>query len=101
LREHRALHYRWFGKKNGRVLRRAALDQLQRDPLAETKNEKLLRPNRIAQSELRLFGKYRVLFSVDDDRLLITIVLVGEKRGNQLLVAGEEFSEHHESDSVE
>jgi hypothetical protein len=32
---------------------------------------------------------------------LVTIVLVGEKRGNRLIVLVEEFSEHHESDSPE
>jgi len=94
-------HLRWFGKKTGRKLLGAALEQLQRDPLAETKNQKDLRPNRIAQRELRLFGKYRVLFSVDEKDRLVTIILVGEKRGNRLLVAGEEFSEHHEGNSVE
>jgi hypothetical protein len=32
---------------------------------------------------------------VDENELLVTIVLVGEKRRNRLMVAGEEFSEHH------
>ncbi len=94
-------HLRWFGKNTGRKLLGAALEQLQRDPLAESRNQKKLRPNRIAQRELRLFGKYRVLFSVDEPNRLVTIVLVGENRGNRLLVAGEEFSEHHEGNSAE
>jgi mRNA-degrading endonuclease RelE of RelBE toxin-antitoxin system len=94
-------HLRWFGKKAGRKLLQEALQHLERDPLAETKNMKSLRPNPVAQRELRLLGKYRVLFSVDEDEQIATIILVGEKRGNRLLVMGEEFGEHHESDSAE
>ena len=90
-------HLRWFGKKTGRKLLQSALEYLERDPLAETKNLKTLRPNPLAQRELRLFGKYRVLFSVDEEDDLVTVLLVGEKRGNRLLVMGEEFSEHHEN----
>jgi hypothetical protein len=46
---------------------------------------KTLRPNPVAQRELRLFGKYRVLFNVDQENEKVTIMLVGEKRGNSLL----------------
>jgi len=94
-------HLQWFGKKTGRKLLETALEFLERDPLAETKNMKTLRPNPVAQRELRLFGKYRVLFSVDEEDPLVTVILVGEKRGNQLLVLGEEFTEHHESNPSE
>ncbi len=61
---------------------------------------KTLRPNPVAQRELRLFGKYRVLFSVDEINYRVTVVLVGEKRGDRLLVSGEEFSAHRESNST-
>ena len=74
---------------------------LKQDPLAETKNLKTLRPNPVAERELSLLGKYRVLFSVNDKDQLVTVILVGEKRGNRLLVLGEEFSAHHESDPIE
>jgi hypothetical protein len=50
-------HFQGFGKKTGRKLLKTALECLQRDPMAETKNLKTLRPNPIAQRELRLFGK--------------------------------------------
>jgi mRNA-degrading endonuclease RelE of RelBE toxin-antitoxin system len=94
-------HLQWLGKKNGRKVLKKALERLEQDPLAETKNLKTLRPNPVADRELRLFGIYRVLFSVDEDAKLVTIILVGEKRGNRLLVMGEEFSEHHESNPSE
>jgi mRNA-degrading endonuclease RelE of RelBE toxin-antitoxin system len=94
-------HLQWFGKKTGRKLLAQALEHLKRGPLAETKNLKTLRPNPVADMELRLFGKYRALFSVDKDAQLVTIILFGEKRGNRLLVMGQEFSEHHESNPSE
>lgn len=92
---------RWFGRKDGRRLLKAAQQSLQHDPFAETKNQKVLRPNPVARAELRLFGKYRVLFNVHVADHVVNIVLIGEKRGNKLMVQGQEFTAHHESDSAE
>src|SRR5262245_4304102 len=92
---------RWFGRKVGRLLLAVAEELLSADPLAETRNLKTLRPNAVAQRELRLQGKYRVLFNVDEEAQVVTIVLVGEKRGNRLIVQGEGYTAHHESDPVE
>jgi mRNA-degrading endonuclease RelE of RelBE toxin-antitoxin system len=94
-------HLAWFGRKLGRKLLQSALKFLEQDPLAQTRNMKSLRPNSIAQRELRLFGKYRVLFSVEADDERVTIILVGEKRGNKLIVLGREFSAHHEGHSAQ
>ncbi len=85
---------RWFGKKDGRKLLKEAEQQLTSDPLLESRNMKTLRPNPVAERELRLFGKYRVLFNVDEENEEVTIILAGEKRGNSLLVQGEEFTGH-------
>mgnify|MGYP002626049762 CR=1 FL=1 len=90
---------RWLGKAEGRMVLDEAIDRLSDDPLAETRNMKTLRPNPIAERELRLFGKYRVLFNVDEPNSEVTIVLVGEKRGTSLFVQGEEFTHHHENNS--
>jgi mRNA-degrading endonuclease RelE of RelBE toxin-antitoxin system len=92
---------RWFGKKNGRPILKAALERLEEDPLSETRQMKTLRPNPVAGRELRLFGKYPILFQVDLEAQVVTVVLVGEQRGEALVVQGKEFSEHHESDSSE
>jgi len=92
---------RWFGKKNGRILLDEAERELARNPLSATRNMKTLRPNFVAQRELRLLGKYRVLFDVDERAREVTIVLVGEKRGETLVVRGEEFTGHHEIDPAE
>jgi mRNA-degrading endonuclease RelE of RelBE toxin-antitoxin system len=91
---------RWFGKKDGRKLLKEAEHHLSSDPLLESRNMKSLRPNPVAERELRLFGKYRVLFNVDEVNNEVTIMLVGEKRGNSLFVQGEEFT-GHESDTPE
>jgi mRNA-degrading endonuclease RelE of RelBE toxin-antitoxin system len=92
---------RWCGKKSGRQILKEAVSRLEEDPLAETRQMKSLRPKRIAGRELRLFGKYRVLFQVDEPARIVTIDLVGEKRGEALLVQGKEFREHHENDPFE
>jgi mRNA-degrading endonuclease RelE of RelBE toxin-antitoxin system len=89
---------RWFGKKTGRLLLDEAERALAADPVATTRNMKSLRPNPVAQRELRLQGDYRVLFNVDELERNVTIVLFGEKRGETLVVRGEEFIAHHESD---
>ncbi len=92
---------RWFGRKDARLHWRAAEEPLSADPLAETRNIKTLRPYAVAQPELRLFGKSRVLFNLDLKTEVVTLVLVGEKRGNTLIVQGEEFTAHHEDRSAE
>ena len=92
---------RWFGRKDGRILLDEAETRLLAEPLAETRSMKTLRPNPVAQRELRLFGKYRVLFNVAEHGEEVTIILVGEKRGNALFVRGQEFVAHHESDPAE
>lgn len=85
---------RCLGRKNGRRLIEEAEKRLSTDPLAETRNLKTLRPNPVAQRELRLFGKYRILFNVEPADKVVMIVLVGEKRGSSLFVQGEEFTGH-------
>lgn len=92
---------RCFGRKEGRLILDAALEILETDPLAETRNLKTLGQNPYAARELRLTGKYRVLFNVEQDKKLVVIMAVGEKRGAKLLVQGEEFTAHHENRSSE
>ncbi len=52
-------------RKAGRLILKEAEELLKPDPLAETRNNKALRPNPMAQRELRLSGKYRILYNVD------------------------------------
>jgi hypothetical protein len=46
-------------------------------------------------------GKDRVLFNIGAEARVVTIVLVGEKRGDTLIVRGEEFGGHHEDHSAD
>jgi hypothetical protein len=92
---------RALGPSRGRAVLKAAVARLAADPLAATRHMKTLRPNPVAQRELRLFGKYRVLFVVEPGKRRVTIVLAGEKRGDTLLVQGRRFTGHNESHSPE
>lgn len=85
---------RALGSKEARAVLKAAVRRLASDPLAETRNLKTLRPNAVAERELRLFGKYRVLFNVEPTERRVTMVLAGEKRGESLIVQGRRYTAH-------
>jgi hypothetical protein len=80
--------------KQGRAVLKEATARLSSDPLATIRHLKSLRSNPVAHRELRLFGRYRVLFSLDETEMTVTIVLIGEKRGNSLYVQGKRFIAH-------
>ena len=61
--------------------------QLKYEPTVETRNRFQMRPNDVAEWELRL-GKYRVFYNVENDVQIVSIEVVGFKRGNQLFVRG-------------
>ena len=59
------------------------------DPVEETRNKfRLRRPSAHAEYELRL-GDIRVFYRMRDET--VEVVLIGEKRGNRLLIGREEF----------
>src|SRR5262245_48304090 len=64
--------------------------QLKQEPERETRNRKRLRPNRLAEWELRA-GDCRAFFDVNATELKVKIAAVGVKRGNKLYIRGEEF----------
>ena len=64
--------------------------QLQDQPDHETRHRKRLRPNQLAEWELRV-GDFRVFYDVDSTGALVKIEAVGEKRGNKLIIHGEEY----------
>ena len=57
---------RALGRKQGRAVLKEATARLSSDPLVATRHLKSLRSNPVAHRELRLFGRYRVLFTVDE-----------------------------------
>ena len=61
------------------------------DPSEVTRNKCLLkRPSAHAERELRL-KDWRVFYTVMGDGALVLVNLIGVKRNNKLVVAGEEF----------
>jgi mRNA-degrading endonuclease RelE of RelBE toxin-antitoxin system len=80
-----------------RILDAAILAKLQHDPATPTRAIKRLRPNPLAEFELRV-GDLRVLYNIEGTQ--VVLLVIGRKEGNKLIVAGEEFHEHRD-DSIE
>ncbi|MBM4259737.1 MAG: type II toxin-antitoxin system RelE/ParE family toxin [Deltaproteobacteria bacterium] len=64
-------------------------EQLTHQPHEETKNRKPLRDNPLAPWELRV-GKYRVFYEVNETASTVSVVSVGHKEHNVLLIQGKE-----------
>src|SRR5438128_9837345 len=65
-------------------------DQLKHQAMQETKNRKRLRPNELAEWELRI-DEFRVFYDVDLEEQVVKIEAVGYKRGSVLFIRGEEY----------
>jgi hypothetical protein len=73
------------------VLDGIRLHLIENDPLEITRNKfPLKRPSIHAERELRL-DHWRVFYYVREDGSLVIVTLIGQKRGNKLFIAGEEF----------
>ena len=64
--------------------------QLPYQPTQPTRNRKQLRPNALAEWELRI-DNIRVFYNVDTELSLIKIEAIGYKEGNTLFIQGEEY----------
>jgi mRNA-degrading endonuclease RelE of RelBE toxin-antitoxin system len=75
------------------LIRKTIEDQLQFEPDVQTQNRKpLKRPVDFgAQWELRLGPEnaLRVFYKIDRENLKVDILVIGEKRGERLLIGGE------------
>ena len=64
--------------------------QLAHQPSVETRNRKPMRPNPVAPWELRI-GNLRVYYDIEEDpEPCATIVAVGKKLRNRVIIGGEE-----------
>jgi len=63
---------------------------LKHEPERETRNNKVLRPNRLAERELRI-DRFRIFYDIEEASGVIKIEAIGQKRGNRLSIRGEEF----------
>ena len=62
--------------------------QLKHEPTVETRNRKKLRPNEVAEWEVRV-GRFRVFYNVDEAAGIVIIEAIGFKIGSQLFIRGE------------
>ena len=64
--------------------------QLPHQATQETRNRKRLRPNRLAEWEMRI-DQFRIFYDVDPQTAVVKIEAVGYKEGNCLYVHGREY----------
>lgn len=83
-------HLRWLPVRQQRVITDGVRRHLlENDPRVETRNKfRLRRESPAADFELRL-GDLRVFYRMEKSTVFITVI--GLKRGNTLIVKGEEF----------
>jgi mRNA-degrading endonuclease RelE of RelBE toxin-antitoxin system len=63
---------------------------LSREPDKPTQNRKQLRPNPLSDWELRV-GTFRVFYTIENNVVVVTVVAIGRKDHNTLIIEGEEF----------
>jgi len=81
---------RWFIKVDRKSIMEEIETQLRYEPAVETRNRKRLRPNQLAEWELR-FGGFRIFFDVEEENRLIQVIAVGYKEGSRLIIRGREY----------
>ena len=64
--------------------------QLEHEATESARNRKRLRPNHLAEWELRV-GEFRVFYDADLEAASVRVVAVGRKLGNKLFVHGQEY----------
>ena len=79
-----------FKKFEQKILFELIETRLQYEPTMRTRHRKRLRPNRLAEWELRI-GKFRVFYDVDVQMNFIKVEAIGYKAGSKLFIHGEEY----------
>jgi mRNA-degrading endonuclease RelE of RelBE toxin-antitoxin system len=82
-------HLTWLTAGERRLTEDGVAARLTHEPTGVTRNRKPLRPNLIAPWELRI-RHLRVFYQVVAEERIVWIVAVGRKRGNMVVIAGEE-----------
>jgi mRNA-degrading endonuclease RelE of RelBE toxin-antitoxin system len=82
--------------RDQRRLQAAILARLRDQPTVPTKAIKRLRPNPLAEFELRV-GALRVLYNVEEAQNEVVLLIIGKKVGNKLIVEEEEFHGHQDN----
>src|ERR1700693_850368 len=87
-------HFQSLAARVQRTLHAAIMSRLLDQPTTPTRAIKRLRPNPLAEFELRV-GDYRILYNVEGNE--VVLLVVGRKSGNKLIVAGEEVHGHQDN----
>lgn len=87
-----ANHLRRYRKFEQKIILDAADEQLQFEPMIETRNRKQLSENELASWELRI-GDFRVFYDINPAKKggVVKIKAVGHKKHNTLYIGGKEF----------
>lgn len=88
-------HMKTIDREHHSLIRHAITEQLKNAPDVQTRNRKTLEtPAPFAATwELR-FGpdnRFRVLYEIDEKQKRVSILAIGIKDGNRLLIGGKEF----------
>jgi mRNA-degrading endonuclease RelE of RelBE toxin-antitoxin system len=84
-------HLKSLSARERSIIFQSIEEQLVYEPLVETRNRKLMRPNPLAPWELRI-DNLRVFYEVvTADSGIVRILAVGRKEGNQLFIANQEI----------
>ena len=82
---------RHFRKRDQKRIIEWIENQLIHQPTQETRNRKKLRPNRVAEWELRV-DKFRIFYDLNEASGVVKIEAVGYKKGSRLFIHGKEYS---------
>ena len=80
----------WFKKAERGYVMGEIETVISLEPTTETRNRKRLRPNELAEWEVRI-DDFRVFYDVDQENKLVNIAAVGYKEGSQLFIRGKEY----------
>ncbi len=80
----------WFRKYDQQQIISAIEKQLLYQPDDHTQQRKRMRPNQIAEWELRS-GRYRIFYDINAEDISVSIVALGYKQGNVLYIRGKEY----------
>jgi mRNA-degrading endonuclease RelE of RelBE toxin-antitoxin system len=87
-------HLRALPAHDRRILEAAIVTRLTQQPTVQTRAIKRLRPNPLAEYELRA-GDLRVLYNVEGSE--VVLLVIGRKAGNKLIVKGQVFHGHQDN----
>jgi len=87
-------HLRAIERKYYSLIRKTAEEQLQFEPDVETKNRKPLTRQVAFEAEWEIrFGpknRFRLFYDIDHEQAVVSVLAIGEKKGNRLFIGGKE-----------